>query len=105
MPDFNLVETPVATPSQCVLCGNHKGPQVDTRIDIRNGATGRLYICRICGSEIARLFGYVDGMTHADALDSAARTSVEAEQLRREVFRLEALERSVLHAAERSGVI
>jgi len=63
-------------PSMC-LCGSQKGPIVDTYMD--KPGYGRVYLCRLCGTRVARAFGLVKG-DEMTRLQNAADELAQAEK-------------------------
>lgn len=59
MPEFSLVDHAPLSPSHCVFCAGNKPPLIDTKIAVRGGPLGRLYVCRFCFETMAALHGYV----------------------------------------------
>lgn len=70
-----LVDHPVHFPGQC-LCGSQKGPVVDTMME---KAGLHIYICKLCGQQLSRLFGFADG-AELDRLMDARGELDRAEQ-------------------------
>ena len=58
MIEFILVEHPTVMPMACVICGSHKGPIADTHVEKWGD---HLYLCRLCVTRAARLYGLVKG--------------------------------------------
>jgi len=75
-------------PSMC-LCGSQKGPIVDTYMD--KPGYGRVYLCRLCGTRVARAFGLVKGdeMTRLQkAADELAQAEKEVSDRQRLIEKL-----------------
>lgn len=58
MIEFILVDHPTVLPMACVICGSAKGPIADTHVEKWGD---HLYLCRLCTTRAARLYGLVKG--------------------------------------------
>ena len=81
-------------PHAC-FCGSQKGPIVATAHAYRAGeganAVGHVYVCRTCGTRIARAFGIVKGVEMdrlQNAADELAAAAAEVETRQRQVDEL-----------------
>lgn len=83
MPEFSLVDHAPLSPSHCVFCAGNKAPLIDTKVQVRGGPIGRMYVCRFCFESMAKLHRYVSP-EHAHALEQVAEANSA------EVARLEA---------------
>lgn len=69
-----IVESPTAFPARCLLCPSQKGPILDTGVDTPfpgPNAAGAVYICRSCGRQIAKAYGFAKG-EKLEQLENAA---------------------------------
>lgn len=76
MIEFMVVDHPAVHPNCCVICGSGKGPIVDTHVEKWGD---HLYLCRLCVTRAARVYGLVKGpkmdelLAAADSLDEKDR--------------------------------
>ena len=68
MPDFHRVDHATISPTQCILCGNHEGPFIDTGTE---QDFGRIYICASTERRVgcARQVGRQDGLFEPYSID------------------------------------
>lgn len=68
-----IVDHPEVFPSTCAACGTQTGPMLDTHRELANL---RVYVCRRCSKNHARIFGFAKG-ERLDELENAAASVAE----------------------------
>jgi hypothetical protein len=75
--EYQVVDTAIVFPHTCV-CGNQKGPFLDTFIE--NGV-GRVYWCKSCARRAARQFGFAPGKKLDELQDASAELERKAVEI------------------------
>lgn len=78
MLEYALVEVPSVYPNCCLLCGAGKGPMLDTHVEKWEE---HFYLCQLCATRIARVFGLVKGERMDQLLDAANELGEKDRQL------------------------
>lgn len=58
---MQIVDPPTLQPGYCLLTRTHKGPMVDTGVDIEaDTPVGRVYVAESTVAQMAQMFGWLD---------------------------------------------
>jgi hypothetical protein len=80
--EYIVVDHPAVYPNACFLCGAGKGPMVDTHVEKPvAGGDQHLYLCRMCVTRGARVFGLVKGEKMDELLHAAEGLEQKATEL------------------------
>lgn len=80
--EFQLVPAPTQAPQCCMICKSQKGPLTDTFIET---PLGRVYVCELCVSRLARAAGLIEG----DRFNQLVQASATLAQAEREISQRE----------------
>ena len=84
---FSLVDTPMALPGSCYLCGSgDKSPYIDWGVSVE--FYGALYTCSECTASVASLLGMVSREQHATLIQQLDQLSAENSDLQKKNFAL-----------------
>lgn len=82
MIEFIVVDHPAVYPNACFLCGSGKGPMVDTHVEKPlAGGDQHVYVCRLCVTRAARVFGLVKGEKMDELLAASERLEEKDREL------------------------
>lgn len=110
MSDWRLIEQPLLPPYGCIACprkAGAMGPVVDTLWDIPLAPRGgRVYICRDCALQIARVHGFSRGKKQTQLLEAAQLVDTIRQQIADKQTQLEEQrEQQAALCKERDGLL
>jgi hypothetical protein len=76
--EFIHVTHPAMWPNRCFICYSQTGPLVDTT---RESQLGRVYVCELCVTLLARCLGMTKGKRHTELLQAGKRLDEAEKQL------------------------